>query len=290
MLAMEGANPFIMLKMEILFLKEYNALGGRSAGGLMKKNTLIFMAFLVFFVCLGPERVGSAKQVRLISPRYDVYIGFLATGDCPPPHWGNAYFKKFSFDSVIRDVCFEFGDQTVGKRSYNWWFASLGFSSEIATPALIGSLGEGKIDDTDLCPFWNLNSYHGKEKCTLVNVTRKFQPTMKPLDVGHIGRLKNLLDPEPLKPESEYNLPHVPITPLVQPCVFEYSTNFYKQTEVSLEYSDARPEIGNILFYSILPRVDLKAGKEVKYEFPFKIPEVKGSGIMTIRYVPVQKK
>jgi hypothetical protein len=111
---------------------------------------------------------------------------------------------------------------------------------------------------------------------------------MKPVDSGARARLKSVLDPEKLK---KYKEDEVPLVPLVPPlCVFEYNTLFYKQTEVSLEQSGGKPELSNIRFYSVLPQDTLLAGKEATFEFPFQIPEVNGSGIMTIRYFPVKRK
>jgi len=247
----------------------------------MKKSILICLAFLAL---LSP---GTTRPARRISPSYDVYIGFLATGPCPPPRWGNAYFKRFSFDSAIRNVQFEFGDATVRNKKYNWWFASLDVSPAVAIPPLIGSFGEGDISLADLCPYWNVDN-HGKPlKCTLVKVKNKFTPGMSPVDVGHIARKKNILDPAPVKAPGPDELP---IERLVPPWVFEYDAFFYKQTEVTCEQSDGKPELTNITFCSILPESELMAGKEVTYEFPFKIPEVIDPGVLTIRYMPVKKK
>lgn len=250
----------------------------------MKKSIVLCLAF---FALLSP---GTTRPARRISPSYDVYIGFLATGPCPPPRWGNAYFKRFSFDSAIRNVRFEIGDATVRNKKYNWWFASLDVSPAIATPALLGSFGEGDISLADLCPFWNVDN-HGKPlKCTLVNIKNKFTPGMTPVDVGHIARKKNILDPAAPKPHPSDEVPEVPLAYLVPPYVFEYDAFFYKQTEVTCEQSGGTPELTNIKFCSILPEHELMAGKEVTYEFPFKIPEVIGSGVLTIRYMPVKKK
>jgi len=250
----------------------------------MKKSIVLGLAFLIF---VSP---GATSPARRISPLYNVYIGFLATGQCPPPRWGNPYFKRFSFDSAIRDVRFEFGDATVRNKKYNWWFAYLDVSPAIAAPALLGSFGQGDISLADLCPYWDVDD-HGKPlKCTLVNVKTKFRPGMVPVDLGHAAGRKDILDPASLKPRPSDGLPYVPIEPLVPPCVFEYDAFFYKQTEVTLEQSGGKPELTNIKFCSILPEAELLAGKEVTYEFPFKIPEVIGSGVLTIRYIPVKSK
>jgi len=246
----------------------------------MKKLVFGFVSFLLL------AGLGWAARPREISPAYDVYIGFLATGQCPPPQWGNPYFKSFSFNSVIRDVRFEFGQAVVRKKTYNWWFATLDVESTPAMLPLIGSFGDGDIDQYTLCPYWNVDN-HGKPlKCTLVHIKNKFMPGMRPVDIEHIAREKNVLDPRAVQPGQD----EVPLTPLVSvpDCVFEYHTNFFKQTEVSLEDSDGKPELSEIRFASILPEVELLAGREVTYEFPYKIPEVIGSGVMTIRYVPVK--
>jgi hypothetical protein len=225
----------------------------------------------------------AAVFQKNVTVNYDIYIGFTAQCDCPVD--GNPYFKKLSFDSVIGGVQFEFGKTTIASRKFNWWFASLQ-GLPVASRALLGAFGEGTIMDAELCPIWMINDYGKPYKSTLVKISRHFRPAIVPVDLAHIPHRGKILNPYRVTPPPDDNLDE--LLPL-NFCVFQFKSFFYRQSETELEGSAARPTLRPIDFYSVLPITELREGKDASFEFPFKIPEVKNPGVLTIRYIPVKK-
>jgi hypothetical protein len=241
------------------------------------------LCLLLCFLVRNSSWPAAATVTERITPVYDLFIGFTASGDCSPLR---VQFRKLSVETVFRDLRFKFSPVTIGTKTYDWTIASL--NSPLLLMSIAGIKGEGTISDHDLCPTWDTDANGKPLKATLAELKAKIKPLVWPLPRQKIPPIQGKILSNIPKSASDPDL--VPLVPF-SPYVLEFTTNIEPgASKITLEGSDAELRLTDIRCYAELPVTDLLAGKDISQEYSYEHHQVGNPGTLTIRFIPAKKK
>ncbi len=222
-----------------------------------------------------------------MSPLYDVYIGFTAERDCVPEK--GPYLTMLTYDFHIPGIRFSFSKRSLDGLMVNW-FPHRSEGKDPAIPVLT-FMADGQVD-ASLCPHNLCPIREGSSKRELKRAwfTKQEKSCFAVVSVVALPDIPEVLDETLWIDTTGTGFSLVPIdmrkqTPIMHVKVSAHD-NFAYTTECTVRQQDAGGT-DDWEFYLALPSWELRNGRPVTAELPFRNDDIKAMGKLTVRFLPV---
>jgi len=245
----------------------------------------------VVAAAVGALNAGTGNAVEsesppTLSPRYDIYIGFTAERDCVPEK--GPYLTMLTYDFHIPGIRFNFTKRSLDGLMVNW-YPHHGEGKDPAIPVLTFMV-DGQVD-ASLCPHNLCPIRKGSSKRTLKRAwfTKQDKSCFAVVAVVALPDVPEVLS-EALTIDASGGgyIPPIDInkhTPIMHVKVSAHD-HFAYTSECTVRGQDAGGT-GDWEFYLVLPSWELRNGRPVTAELPFRNDDIKAMGKLTVRFLPV---
>lgn len=258
--------------------------------GKSRASALALMGFALLTAAVTGAWRGEGADTEsppTLSPLYDLYIGFTAKRECVPEK--GPYLTMLSYDFHIPRIRFHFASRALEGLMVNW-YPHRGDGGEPAYP-LLTFMANGKVD-ASLCPHNLCPIRKGSSKRVLKRAwfTQQDQDCFAVVSVVPLPDIPEVLEEALQIDTTGTGTPLVPIdvrrhTPVMHVKV-SARDNFAYTTECTVRRQTAGGT-GDWEFYLILPSWELRNGRPVTGEFPFRNDDIEAEGTLTFRFLPV---